>query len=85
MKLQDLDGEDLSDQEADEHLLFMVWAYCDHVDKSTEYMFAMMMDATDLSYDEVVDFVVSTSDEKRQEWYKTFPTWLEDLKEIVRT
>ena len=51
-------------------MLFEAWDYCDTNDKSTEFMFQYMADTADVEYDEAVDFVVSTSFEKRQEWYR---------------
>jgi len=46
--------------------LHAIWEECDDDDKSTEYMIARMMDGTGLSYDEVIDFMVSHGEEQHQ-------------------
>jgi len=61
------------------HKLFTAWAYADHEDKSTEWMFAYMSDYADVDYDEAVDFVCETYEEERDEWYKENPNWLEEM------
>jgi hypothetical protein len=83
MKLQDLEGQDLTEYEANKHILLLAWAWCDHADKSTEFMLQYMADLTELDYDEVVDFIASISEEERQDWYEKFPTWLTDMQEII--
>ena len=52
-------------------LLFQAWAYCDEHDKSTEFMFKYMADTANIDYDDAVEFVIETTEEERQEWYKT--------------
>ena len=56
--------------DATKNLLFEAWAYCDEEDKSTDFMFQYMADTANVDYDDVVDFVISTSSEERAEWYK---------------
>lgn len=47
------------------------WDWCDDRDKSTNFMLQYMMDVSGLSYDEVVDYVVSDRAEKdRAEYYR---------------
>lgn len=50
-------------------MLFTAWAYCDEHDKSTEFMFQYMSDFAGVDYDDVVDFVINTSEEDRDKWY----------------
>lgn len=45
--------------------LLNIWAECDEDDKSTEYMFQIMVDSTGLDYDDVVQFVMKTSSKER--------------------
>ena len=40
-----------------------VEAYCDEHDKSTEFMLQMMCDTTDLTIDEVVEYLYENSEE----------------------
>lgn len=51
-----------SDQRA---MLVTTWNSCDQDDKSTEYMFTLMSDMSDLSYDETVDFVMNYNRTKK--------------------
>lgn len=50
-------------------MLLAAWDFCDKEEKSTEYMFQYMADTANADYDEVVDFVVSTTPEKREAWH----------------
>ena len=53
-------------------LILDAWAYCDEEDKSTEFMLAYMSDVSEVSYDEVVEYVVSNqAQEDRKEYYKS--------------
>ena len=61
-----------------EHLLFMGWAYADHEDKSTEWMFAYMSYMAEVDNDEAVDFVC-TRGEDRDAWYDKNPEWLDEM------
>lgn len=61
-----------------ERMLYMAWAYADYLDKSTEWMLQYMSDFAIVEYEEVVDFVADSTLEKRQEWYKENPNWLEE-------
>ena len=62
--------------------MFIGWAYADHLDKSTEWMFAYMTDFAQVDYDQAVTFIVSTTEIERKEWYKKNPQWLEQMQEI---
>lgn len=61
------------------HALFLAWAWCDHEDKSTEFMLAYMADFAGVSYERAVDFVTETSEKERTAWYKANPDWLENM------
>ena len=56
--------------------LFWAQAYCDHFDKSTEFMIEFMQDVSDSSFDEVMDFLQFTPDHKREDWYNCNTDWL---------
>ncbi len=71
----------LKDLYTTDHLLFMGWAYADHLDKSTEWMFAYMSDLAEVDYDEAVEFVISRSYD-REDWYKKNPEWLKEMYEV---
>ena len=45
--------------------MFWAWAYCDDLDKSTEFMFSLMADMVEVNYEEAVEFVLETSYEER--------------------
>lgn len=55
--------------------LLEIWAYCDAVDKSTEYMIARMEDAVDDEDFDAVQFIFETSEEDRSNWYDSNPDW----------
>lgn len=57
--------------------LFEAWAYCDHYDKSTEFMIEYMKSQANLEHDEVIDFLQETSDTERVKWYSNNPNWFE--------
>ena len=57
--------------QAKRELLFQAWAYADAEDKSTEWMFQFMSDTAQVPYDEVVDFVINTTEEERKQWYES--------------
>lgn len=59
-------------------LLFMAWAYADHLDKSTEWMFQYMSDFAKVDYDEAVNHMINSTQEKREAWYHENPNWLEE-------
>ncbi len=63
------------------HKLYIAWAYADHLDKSTEWMFQYMSDYAGVEYDVAVDFVVASISEKRSQWYKENPEWLNEMFE----
>lgn len=48
--------------------LHSAWNYCDHEDKSTEFMFQYMSDMAGVEYDIAVDFVCNTPFEERKEY-----------------
>ncbi len=52
------------------YLLFTAWDYCDQEDKSTEFMFAYMADFAGVDENTAMDFVINTTEEERQNWYK---------------
>jgi len=56
--------------------LYAAWAWCDHEDKSTEFMLQFMADEAGVEYDTAVDFVTASTDEARTQWYKDNPDWL---------
>lgn len=82
MKLQDFDINDATEKQWKDHLLFLSWAHCDHYDKSTEFTLQFMADYAEVDYDDAVEFMVNRSDD-RQQWYDTYPNWLEDLHEML--
>lgn len=51
-------------------LLFEAWDCCDDEDKSIEYMFQYMSNMSGIEYDDVVQFVINTTDKERKDWYK---------------
>lgn len=53
-----------------ETALYLAWQYCDDEDKSTEFMFQYMRDMSGMSYDKVVDFVITKGGEERIKWLK---------------
>lgn len=61
-----------------EQLLLMAWAYADHKDKSTEWMFQYMSDFADVEYEDVIDFVYRTQEDERDKWYRENPDWLRE-------
>ena len=61
------------------HQLLTAWAYADHLDKSTEWMFQYMSDYAKVEYDEAVDFVCELSEGSRQNWYRKNPSWIEEM------
>lgn len=64
------------------HFMLLAWAYADHMDKSTEWMFQYMADYSKSEYDEVVDFVCSLDENERSRWYKENPDWLKEHDKI---
>lgn len=60
--------------------LFAAWAWCDHYDKSTEFMLSFMADEAGVEYDRAVNFIIDTPEEQRNQWYKDNPNWLEQWK-----
>tara|TARA_A100000172_G_C3044260_1_gene111821 strand:+ start:6352 stop:6585 length:234 start_codon:yes stop_codon:yes gene_type:complete len=66
-KLSDKEQELLNDKYCKDNninpdqraMLVATWIHCDEEDKSTEYMFALMSDMGDLSYDDTVEFVMN--------------------------
>lgn len=84
MKLQDFLKSKPTDQEKTEHILLLSWAWCDHEDKSTEFMLQYMTDMAEIDYDEVVDFITADdAEEKKSKFYETYPTWVKDLEEMA--
>ena len=65
--------------------LFELWAWCDEMDKSTEFMFQYMSDMSGLDYDEVVAFICNTEEAERSDWYKNNPDWYKKYPEINQT
>lgn len=61
--------------DAQKHLFFWAWAWCDHEDKSTEFMIQYMSDIADIEYGDVVGYIEQLSPE-RDQWYKDNPEWL---------
>lgn len=59
------------------HRLFWAWAYCDHHDKSTEFMLQFMEDVSVTDLDTVLEFIESSSKD-RKVWYTNNPDWLEN-------
>lgn len=58
-----------------ENKLFEAWAYCDHEDKSTEFMLTYMSDIVpSLDESDVVEWI-SKNSKKRNNWYKNNPNW----------
>lgn len=56
--------------EEQKNKLFEAWAYCDEMDKSTEFMLQYMSDMADVDYDDVVDFICDPNTEaERKKWY----------------
>lgn len=51
-------------------LLFKSWAYCDKHDKSTEFMLQYMQDVAKVDLDCVLGFLINTTEQDRQNWYK---------------
>ena len=58
--------------------LFAAWAWCDHNDKSTEFMFVFMADEASVNHDCVTSFVLNKTDDQRAQWYKDNSAWLWD-------
>jgi len=57
--------------------LFEAWAYCDAMDKSTEYILCYMADQVeneDFDESNVIDFMLKESF-NRKLWYRTNPDW----------
>lgn len=81
-KLQAVLDETLRDKTDKSHLLFMAWAFADHLDKSTEWMFAYMSDFAQVEYEEAVEFVIVTPPDSRDAWYQCNPDWLNEMTEI---
>ncbi len=67
---------DLKDSFKKPHLLHIGWAYADYMEKSTEWMLTYMSNFAEVDYDEVVDFVIMTDDDERDEWFQRNPHWL---------
>jgi len=59
-----------------EYALYWAWAYCDHHDKSTEFMIAFMEDVSDTDFDTVMDFLQFSKDHDRDAWYQCNPNWM---------
>lgn len=57
------------------YYLYWAWAYCDHHDKSTEFMIQFMQDLAGVDHDTVMDFLQSTQDIDRSRWYERHPDW----------
>ncbi len=57
-------------KQATKDKLFEAWAYCDEHDKSTEYMLQYMQDYANVSHDTVMNFLMKTTEEERDQWYK---------------
>lgn len=51
-------------------ILFDAWVNCDNEDKSTEFMIAYMSDVAQVSEECVVNFLLKTTEEERDKWYK---------------
>ena len=62
--------------------LYAAWAWCDHNDKSTEFMLQFISDESGIEYDKAVDFIYSneTDYKKREQWYKDNSDWLDQWK-----
>lgn len=61
-------GSSIMPEEA-KQLLMEAWAYCDEEDKSTEFMLQYMSDMSGVEYENVVQFVMDTTDKERKIWY----------------
>jgi len=51
-------------------ILYEAWAYCDDLDKSTEYMLQYMQLKAGVDLDCVLNFIDKFGGEKRQQWYQ---------------
>ena len=60
--------------------LYAAWAWCDHNDKSTEFMLQFMSDESGIGYDNTVEFIRKSTDKQRTQWYKDNPDWLDQWK-----
>ena len=69
-------------KQATKDKLFEAWAYCDELDKSTEFMLQYMADSAKVEYDVATQFVVNTTEEERAEWYKRNPNWFKRYPQI---
>lgn len=49
--------------------LFEAWALCDEDDKSTEFMIEYMQDFAGVDFDCVINFITTTTEKERDEWY----------------
>lgn len=58
-------------KKATKQKLLEAWDWCDEEDKSTEFMLQYMADTANISYDRVVDYIVSDQAEiDRIQFYK---------------
>jgi hypothetical protein len=57
-----------------ENDLFEAWAYCDWLDKSTEFMLEYMQSVAKIGLNDVLDFIRLKSKD-RPAWYKKNPGW----------
>lgn len=62
------------------HKLLLAWAWCDYRDKSTEYMLEYMQDYAGVDLDCVTEFLLDFNEEKRTQWYKDNPDWINLFK-----
>ena len=58
------------------HKLFEAWAYCDHFDKSTEFMLQYMQDKAEIDLDTSLQFLQEYGP-NREQWYSENINWLE--------
>jgi hypothetical protein len=63
-------------------ILMEAWAYCDKLDKSTEFMLQYMADKAKINTESVSDFLYKVTEEERKLWYKINPNWYKKYKEI---
>ena len=60
--------------------LFEAWAYCDELDKSTEFMLQYMQDFAKTDFDTVMNFITKTTEVERTYWYTCNPNWYKKYK-----
>lgn len=61
-------------KEKTKNKLFEAWAYCDEMDKSTEYTLQYMQDFANVRLDTVLNFIYKEG-RNRDIWYKNNSEW----------